>query len=91
MENLFFLGSVLDESTEKNNLIAVFDLQIRKGMNTIFSGPWGCGKTAFFRIIFGLWPVREGVVTRPNLGKMMFIGAKMYMPKGYLLLYFYFL
>lgn len=71
-----------NESNEKNNLIAIFDLQIRKGMNTIFSGPWGCGKTAFFRVLFGLWPVREGVVTRPNLGKMMFVGAKMYMPKG---------
>lgn len=51
-------------------------------MNTVFSGPLGSGKTGIFRLLFGVWPLSEGTLTRPSLSKILYINSKFYMPKG---------
>ena len=58
------------------------NFKLKQGMNTIFSGPLGSGKTGIFRLLFGVWPLSEGTLTRPSLSKILYINSKFYMPKG---------
>lgn len=68
-----------------NELIPMLSMIVCRGDHLLISGPNGVGKSAIARIVAGLWPVYEGLVSRPSsTGQdgIMFLPQRPYLSIG---------
>lgn len=69
-------------SPNGDRLVEDMVFKVERGMNTVVTGPNGCGKSSLFRILSGLWPIAGGVLRRPQMDKLFYIPQRPYLPPG---------
>ena len=63
-------------------MVSSLSVTIKRGVNTVVTGPYESGKTSLFRILYGLWPLSGGTLERPNLEKIFYVSLRPYLFKG---------
>ncbi len=48
----------------------------------LLTGPSGSGKSTLFRVISGIWPFGQGVITLPEGANLLLLPQKPYLPQG---------
>ena len=69
-------------SPEGNMLFESLSFQIDPGMHTLILGPYGCGKSAIFRVLGALWPLYFGTIHSPDLKDIIYLSSVPYIPAG---------
>ncbi|KAI5951210.1 PXA2 [Candida jiufengensis] len=60
-------------------LIENLNFKITKGDHLLISGPNGSGKSSLFRMLGGLWPVKQGTITIPTSENMFYLPQRAYL------------
>ena len=63
-------------------LIEGFSMRLAEGSRTLITGASGSGKSTLFRVLAGLWPFCDGVLTFPEHQRLLFLPQKPYLPIG---------
>ncbi|BGP43027.1 ATP-binding cassette long-chain fatty acid transporter pxa1 [Rhodotorula kratochvilovae] len=63
-------------------LIKELTVRVKPGEHLLITGGNGSGKTAIARVLAGLWPVFDGVVSRPDDSRVMFLPQRPYLSSG---------
>ena len=63
-------------------LIERLNLVIEARSFVLISGPFSAGKSSIFRTIIELWPLRGGLIVRPELSDILYLGESPYFTEG---------
>ncbi len=63
-------------------LIAPASLSIAPGQSVLITGASGTGKSTLFRVLGGLWPFGNGIVSMPAGARLLFLPQRPYLPVG---------
>lgn len=63
-------------------LVEKLSFNVNKSTNLLITGANGLGKTSIIRILHGLWPLFDGIVSKPSKDEILILPQRAYLPSG---------